>query len=136
MKSEETQTVSFAFYPIYYEAVWIHVAFSFLRFPFLFYFILFFSRIFPHKLLLFIIVHEQQPQLLTKPSKNRASVHCSQAHKFHFSAIFSLKMGPTVLFTYLKIILLQCFQFSVFNFSKTSSIQTDHIYIALEIDIG
>ena len=29
-----------------------------------------------------------------------------------------LKMGHTVLFTHLKIILLQCFQFSVFNFSK------------------
>ena len=28
-----------------------------------------------------------------------------------FSAIFSLKMGPTTLFTHLKIILLQCFQF-------------------------
>ena len=27
-------------------------------------------------------------------------------HKFHFSAIFSLKMGPTALFTHLKIILL------------------------------
>ena len=34
-------------------------------------------------------------------------------------------MGPTVLFTHLKIILLQCFQFSVFSFSKISSIQTD-----------
>ena len=30
-----------------------------------------------------------------------------------FLLIFSLKMGPTVLFTHLKIILLQCFQFSV-----------------------
>ena len=29
-----------------------------------------------------------------------------------------LKMGPTVLFTHLKIILLQCFQFSVFSFSN------------------
>ena len=34
-------------------------------------------------------------------------------------------MGLTVLFTHLKIILLQCFQFSVFSFSKISSIQTD-----------
>ena len=33
-------------------------------------------------------------------------------------------MGPTALFTHLKIILLQCFQFSVFSFSKISSIQT------------
>ena len=30
-----------------------------------------------------------------------------------------------VLFTYLKIILLQCFQFSIFNLNKISSIQTD-----------
>ena len=35
-------------------------------------------------------------------------------HKFHFSATFSLKMGPTILFTYLKIILLQFF--SIFSF--------------------
>ena len=33
-------------------------------------------------------------------------VHCLQTHKFHFSAIFSLKMSPAVLFTHLKIILL------------------------------
>ena len=31
-------------------------------------------------------------------------------HKFHFLSIFSLKIGPTVLFTHLKIILLQWFQ--------------------------
>ena len=36
-----------------------------------------------------------------------------------------LKMGPTVLFTHLKIILLQCFQFSVS--ATISSIQTDPI---------
>ena len=35
-------------------------------------------------------------------------------HKFHFSATFSLKISPTVLFTHLKIILLQ--YFSVFSF--------------------
>ena len=46
-------------------------------------------------------------------------------HKLHFLLIFSLKMGLIALFTYLKIILLQCFQFSVFSFSKISSIQTD-----------
>ena len=34
-------------------------------------------------------------------------------------------MGPTILFTHLKIILLQYFQFLVFNFSKISFIQTD-----------
>ena len=41
--------------------------------------------------------------------------YCSRTHKFHFSATFSLKMGLTVLFTHLKIILLQCFL--VFSFS-------------------
>ena len=40
---------------------------------------------------------------------------CLQTYKFHFSVIFSLKMGLTVLFTHLKIILLQ--YFSVFSFS-------------------
>ena len=39
----------------------------------------------------------------------------------YFLATFSLKMGPTVLFTHLKIVLLQCFQFS----AKISCIQTD-----------
>ena len=34
-------------------------------------------------------------------------VHCLWTHKFQFLATFSLKMGPTVLFTHLKIILLQ-----------------------------
>ena len=44
---------------------------------------------------------------------NSAFVHCSQTHKFYFEATFSLKIGLTTLFTHLKIILLQCFQFSV-----------------------
>ena len=44
---------------------------------------------------------------------NSASMHCSRTHKHHFSVTFSLKISPTVLFTHLKIILLQCFQFSV-----------------------
>ena len=54
-----------------------------------------------------------QPQLLTKSFVNSARMHYSRIHKLHFSVTFSLKMGPTVLFTYLKIILLQSFQFSV-----------------------
>ena len=33
-------------------------------------------------------------------------------HKRLFSSKFSLKMGPIALFTHLKMILLQCFQFS------------------------
>ena len=59
---------------------------------------------------------------------NSASVHCSRTHKHHFSVTFSLKMDLMVLFIHLKIILLQYFQFSVFNFSKISSIQTDSKY--------
>ena len=55
-------------------------------------------------------------------------VHCSRAHKFHFSATFSLKMGLTALFTHLKIILLQCFQFQFLVSAKISSIQTDLLY--------
>ena len=43
------------------------------------------------------------------------TIYCLWTHKLHFSATFSLKMGLTVLFTHLKIILLQCF--SVFSFS-------------------
>ena len=43
---------------------------------------------------------------------NNGSVHCSRDHKPHFLVTFSLKMGFTTLFTHLKIILLQCFQFS------------------------
>ena len=34
---------------------------------------------------------------------NSASVQCSRTHKFHFLSIFSLKMGPTALFTHLKL---------------------------------
>ena len=43
-------------------------------------------------------------------------MHCSRIHKFYFSVTFSLKMDLTVLFIYLKIILLQSFQFLVFSF--------------------
>ena len=35
-----------------------------------------------------------------------ASVYCSQVHKLHLSTIFSLKISLTLLFIYLKIILL------------------------------
>ena len=50
-----------------------------------------------------------KPQLLTKSSVNSTFVHCSQTHKLQFSTTFSLKIDPTILFTHLKIILLQCF---------------------------
>ena len=58
--------------------------FFFMRFPFFFFF--------------------SKPQLLTKSSANSAQKYCSRTHKLHFSVTFSLKMGPTILFTHLKII--------------------------------
>ena len=85
-----------------YGAVWIPrfcVAFSAMRV-----FLLLFS---------FFSFFLVQPQLLTNSPVNSARMYCSRTHKFHFLATFSLKMGPTILFTYLKIILLQRFQFSV-----------------------
>ena len=54
-------------------------------------------------------------------------MHCSRDPQVRNSANFKLKLGPTALFTYLKIILLQFFQFSVI-----SGIQTDHLFIYLE----
>ena len=68
-----------------------------------------------------------QPHNMTKSTMNSAQMHCLRTHTFHFSATFLLKMGPIILFTHLKIILLQCFHFQ-FQFSvstKISSIQTD-----------
>ena len=84
-------------------------------------------------------VHEQQPQSLTCQtifSQSVHTVHYSRTHKFHFSAIFSLKIGFTVLFTYLKIILRQ--YFSIFSCIQTnphslqfSSLQFLYIYNVL-----
>jgi len=54
-----------------------------------------------------------------------------EIHKLHFLTTFSLKIGLTIQFTYLKIILLQCFQFSIFN--KLSYIQTEPKYKLLII---
>ena len=65
------------------------------------------------------LCNEQQQQNLTFLTLFSQSMHimyCSRTHKFHFSATFSLKIDPTVLFTYLKIILLQYFSVSIFSF--------------------
>ena len=59
-----------------------------------------------------------QPHYLTKSTVNSASMHCSRIHKFHFSATFSLKMGPTILFTHLKNYFAAVFSVSVCSFSK------------------
>ena len=42
-------------------------------------------------------------------------VHCLRDPQVLFSAKTTLKLGPMVLFTHLKIILLQYFQFSIIN---------------------
>ena len=47
-------------------------------------------------------------------------MQCSRDLQVRISANSSLKLGSTALFTHLKIILLQCFQFSAIN-----GIQTD-----------
>ena len=49
------------------------------------------------------------------------SVHRSQGPQVRISVKFSLKLGPTILFTHLKIILLHCFQF---QFITINNIQT------------
>ena len=45
-------------------------------------------------------------------------MYCSQDPQISFFNKISIKMGLTALFTHLKIILLQCFQFSVFSFKQ------------------
>ena len=42
-------------------------------------------------------------------------MHCFWTHKFHFSSTFSLKTDLTIIFTHLKIILLQCFSILYFQ---------------------
>ena len=58
--------------------------------------------------------------------------------KPHFLATFSLKMGPTILFTHLKIILLQCFQFSIVSKRTLSVINyfLSVIYFQVKIFLG
>ena len=73
-------------------------------------FFFFFHAFSPHKRLLFMYCTWTVVATFDQFYVNSASMHCSQTHKFHFLSIFSLKMGPTTLFTHLKIILLQWFQ--------------------------
>ena len=53
---------------------------------------------------------------------------------FFFRKITS-KMGPMALFTYLKVILLQCFQFSAISDIQTDPKSKSHIYIYIYIYI-
>ena len=63
--------------------------------------------------------HEKRA-FLRFAEKRVGSMHCLLDLQVFFSAKKTLKLGPTALFTHLKIILLQCFQFSTI-----SGIQTD-----------
>ena len=75
------------------------------------------------------------PQLLTLSNVNSAYVYCLRSHKLHFLTTFLLKMGPTTLFTHLKIISLQCFQFQFSVSAKISSIQTHPIFQNLALNL-
>ena len=48
-------------------------------------------------------------------------MHCSRDSQLLFSTKTTFKLGYTVLFTHLKCILLQCFQFSVINGIQTNT---------------
>ena len=80
-------------------------------FTFLFFFFFFLAHISGAKRLLFM--HYLWTVTTTFNQVFRGQCICSWTHKLHFSATFSIKMSPMVLFTHLKFILLQYFQFSV-----------------------
>ena len=52
--------------------------------------------------------------------KQWVSCTIHETRKYSFSIKKTLKLGPTVLFTHLKIILLQCFQFSTISDIQTN----------------
>ena len=58
-------------------------------------------------------------------SQSMHIMHYLWTHKFYFSVIFSLKMCSMILFTHLKIILLQHFLIFNFQFSIFNCIQTE-----------
>ena len=83
-------------------------------------FFFFFARVCETAATVHVLFNEQQLQSLIFLfffSQSVHIMHCSWTHKFHFSATFSLKMGPTVLFTHLKLFCYSIFQFSVSVFS-------------------
>ena len=92
------------------SAVWIGLK---MRLCFLLLFFFFGARVLPQQWLLFMYCTWIVAVTFDQSFMNTASVHCLWTYKFHFLSIFSLKIGPKVLCTHLKIILLQCFQFSV-----------------------
>ena len=91
-----------------FELAFTALRFSFYVFSFFFFF--FITCFPPHKRLLFMYCTWTVVTTFDQFYVNSASMHCSRSHKFHFLSIFLLKMDHTVLFTHLKIILLQWFQ--------------------------
>ena len=60
------------------------------------------------------------------------TVYCLWTYRFYFSVTFLLKIGSTVLFIHLKIILLQYFLVFNFNFQfLTVSKRTHNVYLSL-----
>ena len=83
---------------------------AFSSFAFSLFFFFFIARVMGDKGYYSCIVHEQYQKFwLFSHFQHISGSHGT--HKLHFSANFSLKMGPMILFTHLKIISLQYFQF-------------------------
>ena len=77
-----------------------------------------------------------QPAIVDKSTVYSASMHWSQVSQITlFSNIF-IKMGPIALFTHLKIILLQCFQFQFSVSAKIMCIQTDPFLSILNLSFN
>ena len=107
---------------LYLVSVWIHVAFT-ASGVFFFFFFSFVACVSGGQMLLFVFqgdkrllfMNSSRIFLTFQPLVISLWVLCTihRIHKLHFLTTFSLKMSHTALFTHLKIILLQCFQFSV-----------------------
>ena len=79
----------------------------------------------------FFLMHVDYPVHETLCTIHALFTHCSwDPQPLYLEKKYILKMSLTILFTYLKFILLQCFQFSVF--SKINSIQKDSVTLTLQ----
>ena len=61
--------------------------------------------------------------------------YCAGDKKHCSRTVYILFMSPTTLFTHLKIILLQCFQFSVFSFSNNKFNPNGPIYTYIGLEL-
>ena len=96
---------SHTFFYVNFALVWI-LPFIRLRFAFFFFF---FTR-FGKTWLLFMYCSMNSNRKCWLFCRKQCIVYFLWTHKFYFLVTFSLKMSPTILFTHLKIILLQWFQ--------------------------